>query len=90
MSALPTILSNGVIAIYGIGIYVSDSGVVVSADSDFRFGSVNKVYDGGAVFVYGGDTVMFKESEVITRLIYNDYPYTLIPARLVTKDQPPT
>lgn len=89
MSALPTILPNGVIAVYGMGGYTSDMGLTVRADSDFRFGHVDKVYDGGAVFVYGGDEVLFREADVTYRLIFNDYPYTIIPARLVANQGPP-
>lgn len=89
MSTLPTILANGVVAIYGVGGYISASGVIPNGETDFRFGLINKVYAGGSVFVYDNDEVMFRDADVITRVLYNDYPYTLIPARLVTKQEPP-
>ena len=83
---LPIYLPNGIVAVYGLGGY--NGNVIPYEDTDVRFGTIYQVYDGGAVFVYNNDSVMFKESQIVGRVIYNDYPYTLIPARLVTKQNP--
>lgn len=86
-SALPISLPNGVVSIYGMGTGVSTTGIeLASQDSSVRFGSIYQIYDGGAVFVYGGDNVMFLEKDVLGRVTYGGIPYTLIPARLVTKE----
>lgn len=84
--SIPITLANGVVAIYGLGGYTSSSGAILAGDSDWRWGAVDSVYAGGEVFVYNGDNVMFKESQIITRLNYGSAVYTLIPARLVTKE----
>ncbi len=86
---LPLYLPNGVIAVYGTGTKDSSVGItLISEKSEVRFGTVSKVYDGGAVFVYDGDNVMFREEDVIDRVKYLNYPYTLLPARLVTREVP--
>jgi len=87
--SLPISLPNGVVAIYGTGKKVSPSGItLMSESSEIRFGYIDSIYSGAAVFVYGGDAVMFKDSDVIERIRYNNYPYTLVPLRLVTKEAP--
>jgi len=86
---LPINLPNGVVAVYGMGTKESPSGItLVSESSEIRFGYIDQIYSGCAVFVYGGDAVMFKENDVIERIMYNNYPYTLVPMRLVTKENP--
>ncbi len=89
MSALPIALPNGIIAIYGQGTKTSLTGIIITDEqSSTRFGIVSQVYSGGEVFIYGGDSVMFKDEDVYDRIVYNDYPYTLVPARLATKEEP--
>lgn len=87
MSALPITLPNGVIAIYGDGVRESASGVI--ATEAYLFGYVDKVWDGGEVYVYGGDSVMFAKKDIIDRVVYTSGTYTLVPARLVTKEDNP-
>lgn len=86
---LPTILPSGIVAIYGTGTATSPSGLTnLEPSGDMRWGYIYQVYDGGAVYVYDGDSVMFKERDVYNRIRYNDYPYTLVPLNLVTKEPP--
>lgn len=86
---LPIDLPAGIVAIYGMGTKESPSGLtLLNEQSDVRFGYVSQVYSGGAVFVYDGDSVMFNNNDVSSRVRYLDYPYTLVPVRLVTKEQP--
>lgn len=86
---LPIDLPNGVVAVYGMGTTVSSTGIeIIDQKSPIRFGQVYQVYAGGAVFVYNGDYVMFNNDEVVGRIVYQTVPYTLVPARLVTKEQP--
>ena len=86
MASIPTILPTGVILIYGWGNEQSFSGIVPD-NTDFVFGSVYNVWDGGRVYVYGGDEVMWKKGTEQARLIYQGNPYTQIPARLVSKQE---
>ena len=82
-------MPNGIVAIYGMGTTVSTAGIeLLDQQSRVRFGSIYQIYSGGAVFVYGGDNVMFSNDDVYCRVSYDGIPYTLIPARLVTKQAP--
>lgn len=86
MSAIPVILPNGVILVYGWGNKRDGSeGLVTPTSQEFVFGSVYQVWDGGAVFIYGGDQVMWKQGDEQCQLAYGGNPYTQIEARLVTK-----
>jgi len=87
MPTFPAILPVGYASIYGLGSYTSPSGALVVADQDFRFGSVYGIYAGGEVFIYGGDVVMFREADVTYRYQVDGVPYTVIPARLATKQE---
>lgn len=87
--SIPLELPNGLIAVYGMGVKQSQSGLeLINEQSDIRFAQVYQVYSGGAVFVYNGDYVMFKDADVFGRIKYNNYPYTIVPIRLVTKELP--
>lgn len=89
MSVPPIILPAGQVSIYGLGEYLSPSGQLIISGDDWKFGYVNSTYAGGAVFVYDGDAVMFREKDVLYRVQFLDYPYTIIPAKLVTRQDPP-
>lgn len=85
MPTLPIILRAGMIAVYGIG----DSGAMPSGaivQSNFRFGTIYNIWDGGATYIYGGDVVMWKDGNEYTRLATTEGTYTILPARLATKD----
>lgn len=90
--SLPITLPTGYIAIYGTGTPASPSGIAnIDPSGALRWGSVYKVWDGGATYIYGNDNVMFKESDVFCRLAAASpatWVYTVIPARLVTKQEP--
>lgn len=85
MPVLPINLPSGVIAVYGAGSITSQSGII-SETEQWKYASVYQIWDGGQAFVYGGDMIMFKENMVLDRLVYEDSTYTLLPARLVTKE----
>jgi hypothetical protein len=86
---LPVTLPNGVLAIYGMGTKVSSTGIVnIDEQSPMRYGTVYQIYDGGEVFIYGGSNVMFNNNEIVCRVVSENIPYTLVPARLVTKESP--
>jgi hypothetical protein len=87
MSAFPIILPSGVIAVYGVGLATASTSGFVPTEG-YLFGVVDKVWDGGETFVYGGDSVLFSDKDVIERLTFTSGTYTLIPARLVTKEEP--
>ena len=84
-NTLPIVLPTGYIAVYGTGTTVSPSGIGnIDPSGIMRWGTVYQIWDGGAPFIYGGDSVMFKETDVTTRLAYGGIPYTIVPARLAT------
>jgi len=85
--ALPIILPAGFVAIYGIG----DSGAMPSGaivQEDFRYGTIYHIWDGGATYIYGGDVVYWKDGNENTRLATTGGTFTILPARLATKDIP--
>lgn len=72
---LPATLSSGIVSIYGPGSEIS----VVSglgSTSGFFFGEINQVNIYSAYNI--GDSVMFPEGGVYTRVSYADWPYTLV------------
>lgn len=86
--SIPITLPSGSILIYGWGVEQSLNAIVPN-NTVFKFGTVYKIWDGGAAFIYGGDQVMWKEGTETAKLAYGGNPYTQIPARLVTKQEPP-
>lgn len=87
--AVPVILPNGYILVYGWGLDQSPNNIVPD-NTVFKFGSVYQVWDGGAAFIYGGDQVMWKEGDEYCKLAYAGRPYTQIKCQLVTKQVIPT
>lgn len=83
---MPIILPPGYILVYG-DFQQSYSGVV-PGDTSWRFGTVYQIWDGGTTYVYGGDPVMYKNTDVEVKLATGNEPfqYQMIKARLVTKD----
>ena len=73
--SLPATLSQGIVSIYGTGDSVSIvSGLV--PNPNFFFGEINQV---GIYSSYiTGDSVLFGESSVVTRVLYSNWPYTLV------------
>lgn len=83
---IPLILPNGVIIVYGWGTKRDGSeGLITPTSQEFVFGFVYKIWDGGAVFVYNGDEVMWKQGNEQCQLAFGGSPYTQIECRLVTK-----
>ncbi len=74
---VPITLQEGQVLIYGNGTEQGFSGLVPS-NSVVKFGTIYQIWDGGEVFIYGGSSVFFNEKDVVCRLAYNNYPYTLI------------
>lgn len=86
--SLPLVLPAGTIAVYGIGTTAPDrapSGLLVP--ENFRMGTVYNIWDGGAAYVYGGDVVFWRDgSDNVKIVTQENLTYTILPARLVTKD----
>ncbi len=75
---LSAILGPGLISIYGAGSSTSSlTGMIVPNDS-FYFGIVDQTWNGVPGNVSVGQSVMFQQSDVFTRLVYNNTAYTLI------------
>lgn len=90
MPTLPITLKAGTIAVYGIGDNADDgnarppSGQLVP--SNFLFGTVYNIWAGGETYVYGGNCVIWEQGTELVKLATAGGRYTILPARLVTKD----
>ena len=72
---LPATLASGIVSIYGAGDnVVGISGI--APNPGFYFGEINQVNIYSAYTI--GDSVMFSESAVSSRLSYSNWPYTLL------------
>lgn len=87
MGALPVILPVGVVAVYGNGFDTPTPQNIINPPGTL-WGSIYDLWDGGRTYMYIGDTVTFKESNIIARLAIGSGHYTIVPARLVTKENP--
>lgn len=76
LPTLPATLTNGIISIYGAGSNVSEESGIQVQNISFYFGYINQVNVYSAYSV--GDSVMFDEGGVVTRVIYSGWPYTLV------------
>ena len=77
-------------AVYGNGSdFTTDPpnpfGVVMPAG--YKYGKVYNIWEGGSAFVSVNDIIMFREQDVEGRVTIatNNHSYTLVPARLATK-----
>lgn len=91
--SLPMILPVGMIAVYGDGRQASTpqtalpSGLVIPAT--WLAGTVYNIWDGGATYIYGGNVVSWEKGKEFTRVVTEaNVTMTIIPARLVTIDNP--
>lgn len=73
--SLPATLSQGILSIYGGGSDVGVSGISV-LNNYFYFGIVNQVSIYSSFSIY--DNILFSEDAIKARLLFSDYPYTLI------------
>lgn len=72
---LPATLSSGIVSIYGEGDSTSIVSGLVTVPG-FYFGEINQVNIYSSYTI--GDSVMFPESGVNSRVIYAGWPYTLL------------
>lgn len=87
LSSFPIILPVGFVAVYGPGFSTPTPQGVINPPGTL-WGSVYNVWDGGATYVYNGDSVSFREEDVRCRLAIGSARYTIVPARLATKEYP--
>ena len=73
--ALPATLSQGIISIYGGGSDFGVSGISL-LNSGFYFGMVDQVSIYSSFSIY--DNILFSEDAIKARLLFIDYPYTLL------------
>jgi hypothetical protein len=73
--ALPATLSQGIISIYGGGSDFGVSGISL-LNSGFYFGMVDQVSIYSSFSIY--DNILFSEDAIRARLLFIDYPYTLL------------
>lgn len=85
MPTLPIVLASGTIAVYGIGT-AGTTPAGATLPENYRYGSVYNIWSGGETYVYGGNVVYWEEGTENVRLATAGGIYTILPARLVTKD----
>lgn len=76
--ALSAILGPGLVSIYGAGSNASTVTGMVVPNGTFFFGVVDQTWNGVNGNVSVGQSVLFQESDVFTRLVYSNQTYTLI------------
>lgn len=76
--SLSAILGPGLVSIYGAGSNTSTVTGTVVPNSSFFFGVIDQTWNGLNGNVSVGQSVMFQESDVFTRLVYDNQTYTLI------------
>lgn len=86
--SIPIILQPGQVAIYGLGHECFVPSLGIPNNTNWVYGIVEKVWDGGGVYVYGGDMVQFRKDEARVVTYVNGWPYTIIEARLATLLEP--
>lgn len=75
---LSAILGPGLVSIYGAGSSSSSLTGMVVPNGSFFFGIVDQTWNGVPGNVSVGQSILFQESDVFTRLVYNGTTYTLI------------
>ncbi len=73
--ALPAVLSQGVISIYGGGSDYGVSGIGL-LNQNFYFGMIDQVSIYSSYSIY--DFVLFGSDAIKTRVLYAGWPYTLV------------
>lgn len=76
--SLSAILGPGLISIYGAGSNTSTVTGMIVPDNRFFFGVVDQTWNGLPGNVSVGQSVLFQESDVFSRLVYDNQTYTLI------------
>jgi hypothetical protein len=76
--ALSAILGPGLISIYGAGSNTSTVTGMIVPDNRFFFGVIDQTWNGLPGNVSVGQSVLFQESDVFSRLVYDNQTYTLI------------
>lgn len=77
--SLPAVLGPGLISIYGYGSNASVLTGMVAPDQSFFFGIVTNTWNNLSSNVSVGQSVMFQDKDVFTRLLYGSDVYTLLP-----------
>lgn len=87
--ALPIILPANHVAVYGALATISVNNI--QAPDGYFWGSIYMIAPGAEVWVYGGDTVLFKNDQVKCRLAWDNGTYTLLELdkTFIVKEEPP-
>ncbi len=86
---LPGYLSEGLFSVYGEFSSVGQNNI--TAPSNCKFAVIDDVWNGGDINAQIGQSVLFKEDDVICRLAWDNGTYSLIPVNkiLLTEQTPP-
>lgn len=87
--ALPITLTAGMIAVYGPGVLNQTANGAIIPDG-YRSGIVDKVWDGGEFYVYGGDSIIWKDGSEFCKVVTNGVTYTLLEKAQIATETPPT
>lgn len=75
---LSAILGPGLVSIYGAGSNTSTVTGMIVPSSEYFFGVIDQTWNGVPGNVSVGQSVLFQEKDVFTRLVYDNTTYTLI------------
>ena len=78
--SLSAVLGPGLVAISGYGTNASTVTGMVVPNNTFFFGVIDQTWNNLTSNVSVGQSVLFQEEDVFTRLVYGNQVYTLIPA----------
>lgn len=75
-SSLPATLSTNIVSIYGGGNDIGYVSGLSTLSNNFYFGEINQVSIYSSYTV--GDSVLFGEDAIRSKVLYGGFPYTLI------------
>lgn len=76
--SLSAVLGPGLVSIYGYGTNTSTVTGMLVPNNDFFWGVIDQTWNGLPGNVSVGQSVLFQEKDVFTRLVYSNQVYTLI------------
>lgn len=86
--ALPGYLGQGLLSVYGIGSNVGVQGIV--APVGYVFNTINAIWDGDSIAASVGDSILYKESDVVCILAWDNGKYPLIPVDKIIFTEDPS
>lgn len=76
--SLAAYLNPGLLVLYGIGTAAGATGIIPPSE-EFKFGIVDNVGTNPSGAVSAGQSVMFRDKDIVAILSFNNWQYTLLP-----------